>query len=163
MSMTADTPRRRGRAVLLVVSLCLNVALIALIMVSMGPPRRFFGPPPPVGPLSPGALMHSLPPDAQGKIHAVVVAHMPAMRAARQQARRARMRVFQVFASPGYSAQGFSTALDGVRDADAALEEQAIAMVKDTIATLTPAERQQVIAQTRARRHRPWWRRMLHI
>lgn len=162
MSAAGDTPRRRGRTILLVVSLCLNVALIALVVVSvMGPPRRFFGPPPPVGPLSPGALMHSLPPDGQAKIHAVVEAHVSAMRQARRDARDARMKAIQVFSSPGYTSEAFSAALDGVRAADTALEEQAIAMLKDSIATLTPAERQQVIAQARTHRRPPWWERVL--
>ena len=114
----------------------------------------------PGGALAPAAIARGSPPDEQARIRGIVTGHQPAMRQARQAARRARAQAFRVFAAPSYSAEDFAKALDAVRDADGQLEDQATARLLDTINTLTPAERQTVIERVRSGANQPWWRRL---
>jgi uncharacterized membrane protein len=163
MSVT-DTPPQtpkssRRRSVALVISLAVNVLLIAVIAVTLmravngGFIRQ------PGGVLAPASVMRELPEDRRQAIRAVQVKHQDAMRSARREARRARLAVFRVFAAPDFDPAAFDRALAHVHDADAALEMEAIAMVKDVVTTLTPQERSAVAAKVRQRAR--WWRPFL--
>ena len=164
MSVIEPDPPRPWRNVLLVLSLCLNVALLAILGVGAVRLAAAAGRAPfigqPAGPLAPGQVMRSLSPERRGAVQAVVRRHRPELLRLRRAARDARQETFGVFAAPGFDNAAFAAALDRVRDADGALEDEAIAQARDIVAALTPAERQKVIAD-RPRPRRSFWRRML--
>lgn len=160
MADAAPTPSySRTRTTLMVMSLCLNVGLIALILVGIGRVGAGFIAQP--GVMAPAQIARGLPPQQREKILDIVAAHREAMRERRQAARRARLEAFRVFGAPDYSAADFTRALDAVRTADAALEEEAVALQQDVVNTLTPAERKLIAERVQARRSRPFWRRLM--
>ena len=160
MADSAPTPSySRTRTTLMVMSLCLNVGLMALILVGIGRVGAGFIAQP--GVMAPAQIARGLPPQQREKILDIVAAHREVMRERRQAARRARLEAFRVFGAPDYSAADFTRALDAVRTADAALEEEAVALQQDVVNTLTPAERQLIAEQVQARRARPFWRRLM--
>lgn len=155
-----DEPKpSRVRTALLVVSLCLNVGLIAMILVGLGRAAGtgFIGQP---GVMAPAQIARDLEPPERQKILDIVAEHRDAMREKRQAARRARLEAFRVFAAPTYIAGDFAKALDQVRAADAALEEEAVALQRDVVNVLTPEERAHVAERVRERRT-PWFRRLM--
>jgi len=72
---------------------------------------------------------------------------------------RARRQAFLVLASPGYTPEKMSAALQAITAADIALETESVAMMGDSIATLTPAERQAIVEKVR-KRNNSWLFRM---
>lgn len=151
----------RTRTALMVMSLCLNVGLIALILVGIGRVGgRFIAQP---GIMAPAQIARALPSPQQEKIRDVVAAHRDTMRERRQAARKARLEAFRVFAAPDYSPGDFTRALDGVRMADAALEEEAVALQQDVVNILTPDERKMIAERIKARRERSGWRRLIQL
>jgi len=110
----------------------------------------------PGGVFAPAAVMRELPQDRRQAIRAVQIEHQNAMRDARREARRARLAVFRVFAAPSFDAAAFDRALAHVGEADAALETEATAMVRDVAITLTPQERAAIAAKVERRAR--WWR-----
>jgi uncharacterized membrane protein len=151
----------RGRNIVLMVSLCLNVALIAFFVTGVGRAvnRGFIAQP--GGQLSPGSIARGLSGPQQDKIRDIIASHLPAMHQARQGARRARLAAFRAFAAPDYNPDTFAKALDDVRAADGRLEDEAIAALRDTTDKLTPEERQTAITRVRNGANRPWWRRWM--
>jgi len=149
----------RTRTTLMVMSLCLNVGLIALILVGIGRAGGRFNAQP--GMMSPAQIARGLPQERREKIFDIVALHRDGMREKRQAARQARQEAFRVFGAPDYSSGDFTRALDGVRMADAALEEEAVAQQQDVVNMLTPAERKSIAEQIKARRERPAWRRLM--
>jgi uncharacterized membrane protein len=149
----------RGRTIALVVSLALNVLLVGVIAVGVtrAVNRGFIVQP--GGPLAPGAVMRVVSEARRPAIRDIQLRHRDAMRRDRQEARRARLEAFRLFGAPDYDRSAFDKALAQVREADGALEDEAIAMAKDVVATLTPEERKAVVE--RARRPRHWWDRWL--
>ena len=147
----------RTRTTLMVMSLCLNVGLIALILVGVGRVGGRFVTQP--GMMSPAQIARGLPQERREKVFDIVALHRDGMREKRQAARRARQEAFRVFGAPDYSSGDFTRALDGVRMADAALEEEAVAQQQDVVNMLTPAERKSIAERIKARRERlSWWR-----
>jgi uncharacterized membrane protein len=157
----AEAPSRpsRGRTILLVASLCLNLLLIALIVVGLSRAVQGGFIAQPGGQLAPGQIARGLSPEGQAKVRGIIAEHRDAIREARQGARRARLSAFRIFASPDYTPDAFTTALEQVRAADSRLEEEAILMLKDTINNLTPDERKTIVTRVRTGANRPWWRR----
>jgi uncharacterized membrane protein len=156
-----DDPKpSRVRTTLLVMSLCLNVGLIALILVGLGRAGTgFIGQP---GVMAPAQIARGLPPQQREKILDIVAEHRDAMREKRQTARRARLEAFRIFAAPTYIAGDFAQALDQVRAADAALEAEAVSMQRDVVNLLTPEQRARIAERVRVRRGaRPWLRQMM--
>ncbi|HXS05620.1 MAG TPA: periplasmic heavy metal sensor [Rhizomicrobium sp.] len=151
----------RVRTTLLVMSLCLNVGLIGLILVGLGRVGTGFIAQP--GVMAPAQIARGLPPEQRGKILDIVAEHRDAMREKREAARRARLEAFRAFAASTYVPGDFAQALERVRAADAALEEEAVAMQRDVINVLTPEERARIAERVRERRGaaRPWLRRVM--
>lgn len=149
----------RTRATLVVMSLCLNVGLIALILVGIGRVGQGFiaGP----GVMGPAQIARALPDAGRQKVMGIMAEHRDGLREKRRAARAARQEVFRVFTAPNYVAGDLSRALDQVRAADAALEEESVAQLRDVINSLTPDERQMIADRVRERRNRPWWRRLM--
>ena len=158
--MADSAPARNNtRTALMVMSLCLNVGLIALILVGIGRAgNRFIARP---GIMAPAQIARVLPPPQQEKVRDIVAAHRDALRERRQAARQARLEAFRIFAAPDYSPGDFTRALDSVRMADAALEEEAVALQQDVVNILTPDERKMIAERIKARRERPAWRRLI--
>jgi uncharacterized membrane protein len=149
----------RTRTTLLVMSLCLNVGLIALILVGIGRVGgRFMAPP---GIMAPAQIARALPPQQRDKVRDIVAAHRDAMRERRQAARQARQEAFRIFAAPDYSPGDFTRALDGVRTADAAMEEEAVGLQQDVVNILTPDQRKMIAERVKARREHSTWRRWM--
>lgn len=149
----------RTRATLLVMSLCLNVGLIALILVGLG--RVGPGLTPGSGVMSPGQIARALPDAGRQKVQGILAEHRDALRERRQAARAARLEVFRIFTAPTYVAGDFANALEQVRAADAALEEESVAQQRDVVNSLTPDERKLIADRVRERRNRAWWLRLM--
>jgi len=153
------TGMSRTQTTLMVMSLCLNVGLIALILVGLGRigPGFMGGP----GMMSPAAIARVLPDAGRQKVQGIMAEHRDALREKRRVARAARQDVFSVFTAPTYVAGNLSHALDQVRVADAALEAESVTEQRDVINSLTPDERKVIADRVRERRGHNWWRRMI--
>lgn len=148
-------PERRRPSILLIVSLCLNLAFIGLVaaMLLRGPPPRDAK-----AGLSPGALMHMVPAE-QDKIAAVIDAHRPKLHELRQEAVQARAELFNALSAKTFDKTAFAKATDAVQAADAALEAENLKTTADAVAVLTPEERERVAAELPKPSH-SWLRRM---
>lgn len=150
---------KRGPSVLLIVSLCLNVALAGLIAIAlMRTGMSGFEPREAKGALGPQALMRMVPAEKE-KIQAIVDANHDTMRELRKQAMQARAESFALLAASDFNAAEFAKALSAMQRADAALESETIKLTAESVAVLTPAERQTVAGKV----HRPgrvWLRRL---
>jgi len=156
MTETGSAPPRR-RSVLLIVSLCLNVALAAMIAIGIYNAVQRNRPRPPGGPLAPQALMAEVGPQERAKIQAVIDRHAARLRELRIEAAQARGAAFRIFEEPSFTPQDFSKALERVRAADTAWQDEAAKMTGESVAQLTPQERQ-AIAQKIRERAKPAWR-----
>ncbi|HWA89283.1 MAG TPA: periplasmic heavy metal sensor [Rhizomicrobium sp.] len=150
---------RRGPSVLLIVSLCVNAALIGLIAIAFlrgfpHPPREPKG-----AGLSPMALMRMVPAE-EDKIAAIMDKHRAAIRELRQHALQARAELFGRISAAEFDRAAFEKALADVQAADTALESETMKATAESLEALTPAERESVAAQVR-KPHGPWLRRML--
>ena len=150
-------PRVHGRDILLIVSLCLNVALLAMVTVGIVGALRGLPRQPPGGPLAPQALLEQAQPSEKPKIQAIIDAHAARLRELRTESAQARGAAFRIFAEPSFSAADFAAALGRTRDADVAFEDETIKQMSEVVAQLSPAERQAVADKVRAHA-RPLWR-----
>jgi len=149
-----DQPAPRRRNILLILSLCLNVALLPVIAAIVIHALRHDGAIGSGGILAPRSVMAALPGE-QAPIQKVIDAHTAKLRALRLESLRTRRQAFAVLAAPDYTPENFARALNRVRDADSALESESIAMMAQSLATLTPAERQAMVEKVR-KRNRSW-------
>jgi len=146
MSDASVTPKRQP-SVPLIVSLCLNLALIGLIAITVmrGGLHRFerhqerFS-------LSAQSLMREVPAE-QTKIQAIIDAHRKQMRELRHQAMEARAESFRLLAAKDFNADEFAKSLASVDAADAALEAETMAMTAQAVTVLTPQERADIAAK----------------
>ena len=155
----SDAPKR-GSSVALIVSLCLNLALVGLIAIAMtrsGP--RGFEPHEPKGGLSAQALIRMVPAE-ESKIRSIMEAHHAHVRELRNDAMRARAESFRVLSSPDFREEDFAKSLAAVEAADAALQAEVMKLTAESIAVLTPAERQAVAARVK-RPDKSWFRRFM--
>lgn len=154
MSDPAVLPKRQP-SVLLIVSLCLNLALIGLIAITfMRTGMHHFG-----GreghegrggkvALSAQALMR-LAPGEEAKIQGILDSHRKQLRELRQQAMQARSEAFHFLESRDFKPDDFARSLAAVQSADAALEAETMKVTAESVAALTPAERETVVSQVR--------------
>ena len=160
MDQPAATPPKRRRSWLLIVSLCLNIALIAgiaLVVVRVAHRATEIGAS--GGALAPRALMTEVPGES-ARIQAVIDAHSARIRGLREASLRTRRDAWNVLSSPGYTPARLTAALGAIQTADAALETESIAMMNDSLATLTPPERQALVEKIRKRTN-SWLFRLL--
>lgn len=149
------TPERRGPSVLLIVSLCLNAALIGLIAIAwarLPPPHEPKG-----GGLSPMALIRMVPAE-ENKIRAIMEKHHATVRELRQQSLQARSELFGQLSATEFDRAAFEKALADVQAADTAFESETMKVTAESLEVLTPAERQSVAEQVR--KPRGWLRKM---
>ena len=155
MSDDPVVPLRRGPSVLLIVSLCLNLALIGLAAMVF---VRGFEPHEPKVGLSAQALMRMVPGE-KDKIAGIVDAHRPRLHELRQQTMQARAELFGVLSAPDFDKAAFAKSIATVQGADAALEAENLKTTADAVAVLTPKERESVAGQVHKPSH-SWLRRM---
>lgn len=144
-----EAPRRRV-SWLLVVSLCLNVALIAgiaVVVYRIAHPDLSVGS---GGPLAPRSLIAQFPDDGAA-IQRVIDAHSAKIQQLRHASATARRQAARLVASPGYTPQAMAAAFDRVVQADNALIRENVAMMNESLATLSPAERKALIDKLRRR------------
>ncbi len=158
MSETTPTPARRRVSWLLIVSLCLNIALVpviaAVVMRALHRETEIGS----GGILAPRSLMTAFPQERRA-IQKVIDAHTPAIRTLRAGSVRTRIAAFEVLASPAYTPQKLTAALQTVTAADGALETESVAMLGESLAALTPEERAAIVKKVR-KRNRSWLYRM---
>jgi uncharacterized membrane protein len=148
MSDPASMPKRKP-SVLLIVSLCLNLALIGLIAIAfMRTGMRHFEPHGGKVTLSAQSLMRMVPAE-QTKIQSIVDAHRKRIHELRQQAIQARVDAFRILESQDLKADDFAKALAAVQSADTALETETMKVTAESVAVLSQAERQTVAKQVR--------------
>jgi uncharacterized membrane protein len=147
----------RGRDILLIVSLCLNVALLAMIAVGIIAALRAPLRQPGSGPLAPQNVLAEVQPSEKPKIQAVIDAHAAKLRELRMEAAQARAAAFRIFAEPTFSPNDFAASLQRARDADVAVEDETVKQLSEMVAQLSPAERAAIADKVRARA-RPMWR-----
>ena len=153
----SDTPAPRSRSILLIVSLCLNIALVPIFAVVI---YRAAHRVPEIGAggvLAPRTVMEAVPAE-RDRIQAIIDAHTPKIRALRTAALRARRDAFQALGTADFSPDLFNKALADVSTADSALERENIGMMSESLAALTPAERQEMVVRTKARNRSWFWR-----
>jgi uncharacterized membrane protein len=150
---------KRGPSVVLIVSLCLNLALIGLIAIAMTRGPRGFEPHEPKGGLSAQALIRMVPAE-ESKIRSIMEAHHARVHELRGDAMRARAESFGVLSSPEFREDDFAKSLADVEKADAALQSEIMKLTAESVASLTPAERQVVAAKVK-RPDRSWFKRFM--
>ena len=148
---TGQAPRR---SVLLIVSLCLNVALV--VMIVAGILNAIHRQPPRGNPLGPDALKEDAAPAERAKIDAIVAAHAGKIQELRKADWAARRTAFKIFAAPNFDPAAFSNALGKAQDADDSLRREMSAVSAQAAAQLSPSERQAVAQKAR---RRFMWRR----
>jgi uncharacterized membrane protein len=144
----------RPRNVPLVVSLCLNVALVAMIVAGAVNAVRFGRPPPTM--MAPQALIDEASPSERAKIQTIIAAHAGKVRQLRQADIAARQGVFRVFGSASFTPDAFGKALAYALAADDALRAEQTAITAETVSQLSHAERQD--AARKIDRKLRWWR-----
>jgi uncharacterized membrane protein len=158
MTSTVAPPSRRRVSWLLLVSLCIN---IVLILVFVGVMYRALHRETTIGSgglLAPRSLMTSLP-DERFKLQKIIANHTPAITTLRAASFRTRREALDVLGSPDYTPDKLTTALHAVTTADSALETESVAMLGESLAVLTPAERSAIVEKVR-KRNRSWLFRM---
>ena len=146
MSDPVIAQERRGPSILLIVSLCLNAALVGLIAIAW---LRFPPPHEPKGAgLSPMALIRMVPAE-ENKIRAIMEKHHRTIRELRQRSLQARSELFGQLSAPEFDRTAFEKALGDVQTADTALESETMKATAESLEVLTPAERQSVAEQVR--------------
>jgi len=151
-------PKKRRVSWLLIVSLCLNIALIpvvAAVVIRATHRDTAIGT---GGVLAPRSVMAAVP-DEQAHIQKIIDAHSAKIIELRQAAARTRRQSLLVLASPDYTPEKMTAALAAVTEADLALETESVAMMGQSLAALTPAERQAIVEKVR-KRNRSWLFRM---
>jgi uncharacterized membrane protein len=148
MSETGGRRRNTG----LIVSLCLNVVLIA--MVAVGFVRAWqreyeqrVG-----GAFSAQSIVAHLPPDRAARVQAVVDAHAAKLNALADAAQQARVKARLLFLSPDYQLPVYAQQQARILAADDALEAEKMRQLNDIGVLLTVDERKGIVDRAR---HQP--------
>ncbi len=162
MNETAPSARPRRRvSILLIVSLCLNIVLVpvvaAVVIRAMHRGTEIGS----GGILAPRSVMAAMPAEA-ARIQKIIDTHTDKIRALRKNSFGARKEAFAVLAASDYSPEKFAGALNQVAAADSALERESISMMAESLATLTPAERQAMADRVKRRNQSWFWRMFRH-
>lgn len=158
MSESAVAARRQP-SVLLIVSLCLNVALIGLIAIAAMRFQDAFQMKGHKRELSPQALMRIVPAE-RDKLQTIVDTHRPRLRELRAAAMNAREASLRILASHDFQPEAFERSLAAVEQADAAFQSEIVKETAESVAMLTPQERQ-AVAQKVRRPGRSWLKRLI--
>jgi Spy/CpxP family protein refolding chaperone len=153
-----EAPVRQRPSLLLIVSLCLNLALIGVVGVMLWRAHgREIGPHESRVGLSAQMLTRMVPAEAS-KIEGIVAEHRPRLHQLRGDAMRARAESFRLLTEPKFDSAAFAKSLAAVQAADAALETETMKLTADSVAALTPEERALVASKVQ-KPDRVWLRR----
>ena len=156
--MSEPNSASRRPSILLIVSLCLNIILIPVIAaVLVRAAHRDGGVVGAGGVLAPRSVMAAVPAE-RDRIQAIIDAHTAKITTLRKASAQARREAFMTLAEPDFSQASFAKSLTAVADADAALERENIAMMAQSLAVLTPQEREALVTRTKARNRSWFWR-----
>jgi Spy/CpxP family protein refolding chaperone len=159
MNETAPSARPRRRvSILLIVSLCLNIVLVPVVVAVVVRAMHRGTEIGAGGVLAPRSVMRAVPAE-DARIQKIIDAHTDKIHALRKDSFRARKEAFAVLGASDYSPGKFAGALNQVAVADSALERESISMMAESLAALTPAERQVMVDQVK-RRNQSWFWRM---
>ncbi len=137
----SEVPVRQKPSLLLIVSLCLNVALLGVVGAMLW--RSNGGdiePRAPKAGLSAQMLIRMVPAE-KTKIEAILLQHRPHLRELRSAAMRARVDAFRLLTESNFDSAAFAKALGQVQATDAALEAETMTITAESVAALTPQER----------------------
>src|SRR5690242_17109009 len=112
--MSDVAPARRSTA--LIISVCVNIALAAMILAALA--SAFFRPFPHHwggGPLGLHAMMDAATPQEHARIEDIVQRERPQLKALADRATDARVAAYKIFAQPNFDRDAYSKALDRVR------------------------------------------------
>ena len=151
------TPKRRV-SWLLIVSLCLNIALVPVVAAVVIRALHRDTEVGSGGVLAPRSLIAALP-DERVHIQKIIDVHTAKILELRKNSMFARRQAFDVLASSDYTPARMEAALAAVTVADAALETESVGMLNQSLAVLTPVERQAIVEKVR-KRNRSWLFRM---
>jgi uncharacterized membrane protein len=147
---TAQAPKR---SVLLIVSLCLNVALI--VMIAAGVANAIYHAHRPGNVFGPVALKEYAAPAERTKIDAIIAAHAGKIKELKEASRAAHRAAFEMFADANFDPAAFENSLGKAQDADDALRRELATVTAQSAAQLSQSERQTVAEK--ARRRFMWW------
>jgi uncharacterized membrane protein len=147
----SEVPVRQKPSLLLIVSLCLNVALLGVVGVTLWRSNDQEVEPrvPRVG-LSAQTLTQMVPAE-KTKIEAILSRHRLRLRELRSDAMRARIESFRILTEHNFDSGAFAKALAQVQTADAAFEAETMTITAESVAALTPQERALVVGKV----HKP--------
>ena len=159
MSQPTEPQPRAGRPLPLIVSVCLNIALIALIAAAVA--SSVFHHPRPrwaQGPLGLNALMDAAKPDERSRIEAIIESHKSRLRDLAKNVADERAAALGIFAQPTFDKLQYEKALDQARLANDALQAEVGKMMVEAVSQLSPQERREVAE----RAHRSFWHSWHH-
>lgn len=137
----SEAPVRQKPSLLLIVSLCLNVALLGVVGVTLWRSNEpELEPRAPKAGLSAQVLMRLVPAE-KTRIETILTEHRPYLHELRVSAMQARVEAFRRLTEPNFDSAAFAQALAQVQAADAALEAEAMKITAESVAALTPKER----------------------
>jgi uncharacterized membrane protein len=147
--MTMSEGGTRHRNIWLILSLCLNVLLIAMIAVGMARVwhrhhEDAMGPA-----FSAESIVGHLPPDRAARVQAIIDRHAAAMKRLRDNATVARLRARPIFTAPRFDAAAYARAQQNLRAADDALQVERLKQLAEIAAILSAQERADIVARAR--------------
>jgi uncharacterized membrane protein len=153
----APTSVSRGRRVLLIVSLCLNVALVVTIVVAfaIGFRQGFHH-----MPFSAREFLAQASGDERASIQRVVDVHRDKMKVLRKASMDAHRRALELFEEATFNKNDMASALDRMHMADDAVRAEATRESIDSMALLSPEERKTI--GEKMRRRARWWGWLQH-
>ena len=125
-------------------------------MIAVGVASAIFHGAPRGGPFAPNILKENATPEERAKIDAIIAAHAGRITALKQAARAAHRDAFRMLSDPSYDPIAFESALGKAQDADDAVRRESATVIAQSLAQLSPAERQALV--DKARRRFAWWR-----
>jgi uncharacterized membrane protein len=149
----AGAPRRRN--IWLILSLCLNVVLIAMIAVGIARAWHHQQEAALGRAFSAQSIIAHLPSDRAEKVQAVLDAHAAQLNALTDAASQARVASRPVFAATNFDRANYAKAQLRIRTADDALEAEKMAQLADIAALLTPDERQAIVDRASQQKPKP--------
>jgi uncharacterized membrane protein len=150
--MTEATPRRN---VGLIVSICLNVILIAMIAVGIARAwerqrEMMLG-----HAFSANSIVAHLPPDRAAAVQKIVDAHSYKLGLLSDDAERSRLDARPIFTAQRFDAAAYAKAQERMLKTDQAFEAERMKQMAEIAAVLTSAERQSIADRARREPHRP--------
>ena len=137
----SEAPVRQKPSLLLILSLCLNVALLGVVGVTLWRTNeQELEPRAPRAGLSAQMLMRLVPAE-KTRIEAILLQHRPHLHELRSEAMRARVEAFRLLTESHFDSAAFAKSLADVQTADAALEAETMTITAESVAALTPQER----------------------